>query len=178
MRSVTGSVLAVLAVAFVAACSPASTPTTGAPTSAPTAARATGSPIGPADLALTASQITTNGSVGQVQGTLKVTVKNRGTAVPALRLEFAAIPVAIVLDDSSWDNCVKADNGTLRTVSCRIAPVPAGSTSVFTYIFGIKLGTLNRDQVGRVTVVAVGTNEADTTDNSANLSICTNGCGG
>jgi hypothetical protein len=24
----------------------------------------------------------------------------------------------------------------------------------------------------------VGTNEADTTDNSANLSICTNGCGG
>lgn len=193
MRRVTGGTRAVIAIGLLVAalsgCSPTGTPSAaGGSTPVPatassSAAVRTASPTarpvaGPAVLTLTASQVITNGSVGTVQGTVKITVRNSGLNVPTLVLNFTGIPVKVGLNGSAWDSCTKSDNGTVRTVSCPISSVPVGSSAVYTYVFDIALGTLTAGNAGRVTVAAVNAQEPDLTDNSADLSVCTNGCGG
>jgi Domain of unknown function DUF11 len=148
------------------------TAVTPTPTPTPTPAAAV------ANLSLGATKILTNGSVGTPSGTLKVTVTNHGSTAPALNLTFADLPPALTLDGVTWEACRVSDNGTTHGAVCPVNPIAAGASTTLQYDFKVRLGQVTLDQVGTVTVAAVGATESDPSDNSVDLMVCTNGCGG
>ena len=149
---------------------PATAPaTTLIPTSA--------TPVAPvvADPTLKATTVATDGSVGIRKGMVRLTELNHGPTAPALTLTFAAIPAGVQIDGTEWSTCTKADKATSTAVTCPLAPVAAGGQSQTLYHFvNIDLGVAQ--DLGDLTLAAVGATETNISDNKAKLLICTNGC--
>jgi hypothetical protein len=172
------SLLLVGAALLVATAGCTSAPGNGNPpatTPAATAAATETAPAAAVDLQLTASPVLTDGSVGTRKGTAQVNVHNNGTTAPGLTLTFSDIPQGVQLDGDFWKLCTVNDNGTTSTATCPEDSVPAGGDAHYAVGFAnIVLGQVQT--VGRVTVSPTSGADDNPDDNSADLSICTNGC--
>jgi hypothetical protein len=159
-----------------AAASPAA-PTSGAPTQPTPTVTSSGATIVNADVTLMSAQLVLSGSAGTVPGTAEITVLNMGSTAPALTLSFRAVPVRMItLTGDAWGSCDQSDDGTTRTVTCRLDPVAAGSRQTYVYGFRVAFSAYVEGPVAIVTVTPVDARERDPSDNTVELTLCTNGC--
>ena len=134
------------------------------PSSSPSSASA---PI--ANLTTTAGSLVTDGSDGTVTGTVEVTVRNAGPAsIDQINLVFP-LRAGFSATGDAKNTCTSTTTGLTCT---RPAPAVNGSrtyTFQFTIVFPADL---------RPTVLAVPSGATDPlmADNTANITICTNGC--
>ena len=100
-----------------------------------------------------------------------------GSTAPALTLTFRGVPVRMItLIGDAWASCDKTDDGTIRTVTCRLAPIAAGSSKAYVYDFKVAFSGYVEGPAATITVTADGADERDLSDNNVELIICTNAC--
>jgi hypothetical protein len=159
-----------------------STTASPAVTASPTVAASSATvPAATTDLTVTAGQIITNGSSGNIEGTVRVTVRNQGpAAVDRVDLTFP-LTSGVQPTGATWTGCTGPD--AHQTITCAEPAPGVGASRDYTFQFAIDTGKLsigsNREPIlPSVTVQPHGATDAKPADNTVTLTMCTNGCTG
>ncbi len=119
--------------------------------------------------------MTTNGSVGKVTGTVKITVRNEGPGVTdASSMDFH-LDQNTTTAGGAWSQC-RPDSSDSKLVRCSAPGLKAGASFNYTMQFSIDLDG-GKPFDSSVTVHPTDRNDPDEDNNAAALKICTNGCG-
>ena len=167
---------------IVASCASHGTTASPTPAADPSAiASSATAPAAATDLTVVAGQILTNGSAGNIQGTVRVAVRNNGPAVVDLVDLAVTLTSGVQPTGPAWTNCTGPD--TDQTITCS-EPAPAvGQSGDFTLGFAIDTSKVaidgnHKDILPSVTVRPHGAVDTRSADNTVKLTMCTNGCAG
>jgi hypothetical protein len=136
-------------------------------------------PAAATDLTVVAGQILTNGSAGDIEGTVRVAVRNDGPATVDLVDLTVALTSGVQPTGPAWTNCTGPD--TNQTITCA-EPAPAvGQSRDFTLGFAIATSKLAIDSYRQPILPSIaarphGATNAKSTGNTVTLTMCSNGC--